>query len=154
MHCVNIGGRSLIHKRRKKRKSETATEAQETSSIRQLSLAIGLSSGSLTIFSALQGEVTHALSSPKYQSSILSLSPAEPKRGADIIGTWSKNGFLQAWDIRLGRLVNSWASYWHRPYALFCHFLLVIRGRAHEQATRCASHHQACQRCSIRERWR
>src|SRR5258708_7970067 len=111
MHCVNIGGRSLIHKRRKKRKSETATEAQETSSIRQLSLAIGLYSGSLTIFSALQGEVTHALSSPKCQSSILSISPAEPKGGADIIWTSSKDGLLQAWDIRLGRLVNSWASH-------------------------------------------
>jgi U3 small nucleolar RNA-associated protein 5 len=70
-----VDGQSKASKKRRKRKSIATEDAAETTSSAVQLIALGLSDGSISLFSPTQGVVVRTLSNPSYTAAITSIAP-------------------------------------------------------------------------------
>ncbi|KAJ1308984.1 hypothetical protein OPQ81_004666 [Rhizoctonia solani] len=87
---------SKASKKRRKRKSLTTDDAPEASSALQL-VALGLSNGSIVLFSPTQGAVVRTLSNPSHTAAITSLAPHNDS--PTHLWAASEDGMIRYWNI-------------------------------------------------------
>ncbi|KAG8759026.1 Small subunit (SSU) processome component [Ceratobasidium sp. 423] len=87
---------SKASKKRRKRKSLTTDDAPEAPSAIQL-VALGLSDGSIVLFSPTQGEVVRTLSNPSHTAAITSLAPHNDS--PTHLWVASEDGTIRYWNI-------------------------------------------------------
>ncbi|CAE6505721.1 unnamed protein product [Rhizoctonia solani] len=87
---------SKASKKRRKRKSLTTDDAPEAPSVIQL-VALGLSDGSIVLFSPTQGEVVRTLSNASHTAAITSLAPHNDSPSH--LWAASEDGVIRYWNI-------------------------------------------------------
>lgn len=97
-------------KKRKKRNSLAIADSAASAPASQV-IALGLSNGSLIIFSPSHARVTRWLSHPLSTTAILSLSPQKNSDGsASLLWTSSADGSVRVWDVWKNSVTTSWNS--------------------------------------------
>ncbi|KAF8605280.1 WD40 repeat-like protein [Ceratobasidium sp. AG-I] len=91
-----VDGQSKANKKRRKRKS-IADELTESSSSAIQLIALGLSDGSIALFSPTQGAVVRTLSNPSHSAAITSIAP----HNDSLTKLWaaSEDSTIRCWDI-------------------------------------------------------
>lgn len=104
-------------KKRKKRNSMAVDEASAPAPASQM-ITLGLSNGSLVMFSPAHGRVTRSLSHPLSTAAILSISPQNSSDGStSLLWTSSADGSLRVWDVWKNAVTTSWNSGERIPYS-------------------------------------
>ncbi|KAG8940019.1 Small subunit (SSU) processome component [Tulasnella sp. 419] len=96
----------LSRKKRKKAKASTSSSVLTRTSSEVI--AVGLSNGSLFLFSPSRGEITVNLDHSSNTSPILAITSSPDV--ANIIWTSSSDGVMRAWDLRSSEIVGQWRS--------------------------------------------
>lgn len=92
-----VDGQSKANKKRRKRKSVAADEPIEASSSAVQLIALGLSDGSIVLFSPTQGAVVRTLSNPSHSAAITSLAPHNDS--PTHLWAASEDSTIRCWDI-------------------------------------------------------
>lgn len=99
---------------RKKRKKGGVSETTQSSPSPQV-VGLGLSDGSVLLFSSSHGRVIRTLSHPTSSAAVVFVAAEESTRGTTI-WTSSSDGVIRLWDALKGTLLDTWKSDDRIPY--------------------------------------
>lgn len=125
-------------KNKRKKKSSAATDAETSSNAAPQVVVLGLSDGSLLLFSPTHGRLLRTLSDPSSSSAVLAVA-GQDSDTADPHTLWTSNadGALRLWDARANQISQSLFSDDRIPYTS-----LSVRASEEEGVTEVlAAHH-------------
>ncbi|KAH8120527.1 WD40-repeat-containing domain protein [Phellopilus nigrolimitatus] len=120
---------SPTKKRKKLDLASGNSEAAESSPAEVQAVALGLSDGSVQLFSAVHGSIIRTLSHPASKSPVLAMSKGSQDGKLQSLWTSYADGVLLLWDVRKGEVLISTQSEERAPYSA----LAVCPGADDEQ---------------------
>ncbi|KAI5124479.1 hypothetical protein M0805_008361 [Coniferiporia weirii] len=94
-------------KRKKPDSGPGRSEAVESTSMKVQAVALGLSDGSVQLFSAAHGRVLRTLAHPSSKSSVLAITKGSWHGDSQSVWTSGSDGVLHLWDLRNGGIIFS-----------------------------------------------
>ncbi|EMD41420.1 hypothetical protein CERSUDRAFT_110003 [Gelatoporia subvermispora B] len=94
---------------KRKRKKRDSLAPQSSAAAATQVVLLGLSDGSLSLFSPSHGRVVRTLSHPSSTAAILSVTVDEAEKGASV-WTSSADGTIRHWDASKGDILDAWSS--------------------------------------------
>ncbi|KAJ8521790.1 hypothetical protein ONZ45_g1560 [Pleurotus djamor] len=125
------------NKKRRKKKHSVTGQPENSSSGGIHVVVLGLSDGSLVVFSPSHARVIQTLSSPTSSASILSIAAAENKDGTRLFWTCSSDGTTRLWNAHTTALIGNWKNDERIPYTS-----AAIRQTDKDQLELLVAHHR------------